>query len=50
MPGKVLNDKLLVSCGENAIKILEIQKEGKSILKIDDFLSGNKIPIGAKLI
>ena len=50
VPGKVLNDKLLVSCGENAIKILEIQKEGKSILKIDDFLSGNKIPIGAKLI
>ena len=50
VPGKVLNDKLLVSCGENAIKILEIQKEGKSILKIDDFLSGNKIPTGAKLI
>ena len=50
VPGKVLNDKLLVSCGENAIKILEIQKEGKNILKIDDFLSGNKIPIGAKLI
>ena len=50
VPGKVLNDKLLVSCGENAIKILEIQKEGKSVLKIDDFLSGNKIPIGAKLI
>ena len=50
VPGKVLNDKLLVSCGENAIKILEIQKEGKSILKIDDFLSGNKIPIGVKLI
>ena len=50
VPGKVLNDKLLVSCGENAIKILEIQKEGKSVLKIDDFLSGNKIPTGAKLI
>ena len=50
VPGKVLNNKLLVSCGENAIKILEIQKEGKSVLKIDDFLSGNKIPIGAKLI
>ncbi len=42
-PGKTIDDKLTVGCNDQSIKILEIQKEGKSRQTIDQFLLGNKI-------
>tara|TARA_B100001093_G_scaffold184567_1_gene177224 strand:+ start:15306 stop:16226 length:921 start_codon:yes stop_codon:yes gene_type:complete len=42
-PGRVLNDELTIACKDKSIKILEIQKEGKNKLHVNDFLSGNKI-------
>ncbi len=42
-PGKVLSNDLEISCGENSIKILEIQREGKKSQKINEFLLGSKI-------
>ena len=47
--GKVIDEKLTIACKEQAIKILEIQKEGKNRQSIDQFLLGNKIPIGEKI-
>jgi len=47
--GKTLDEKLTVSCKEQAIKILEIQKEGKSRQVIDQFLLGNKIKQGESI-
>ncbi len=44
--GEVLNDNLTIACKENAIEILQIQKEGKKILNSKDFLSGYKIKKG----
>tara|TARA_B100000780_G_scaffold278792_1_gene253715 strand:+ start:2505 stop:3425 length:921 start_codon:yes stop_codon:yes gene_type:complete len=44
--GEVINDGLTVACKEQSIKILEIQKEGKKKLSIDDFLTGTKITKG----
>ena len=41
--GKTLDDKLTVACKHKSIKILEIQKEGKSRQEINQFLLGNKI-------
>ena len=41
--GEVIDDNLTVACSKNSIKILEIQKEGKNILKCNDFLLGYKI-------
>ena len=45
-PGIILDEMLTIACKEQSIKILEIQKEGKSRQQIDQFLLGNKIKIG----
>ena len=42
-PGTVLDDKLTVATKKHAIKILKLQKEGKNIVDVTDFLKGNKI-------
>ena len=47
--GKTIDNKLTVACKEQAIKILEIQKEGKSRQKIEHFLLGNKIKEGERI-
>ena len=44
--GKTIDDKLTIACNEQSIKILEIQKEGKSRQLTDQFLLGNKIKQG----
>ena len=49
-PGKVLSNELEISCGENSIKILEIQREGKKPQKINEFMSGSQITKGNNLI
>ena len=48
--GTILNEKLTIGCKEQSIKILEIQKEGKSRQPIKQFLLGNRINKGEKLI
>ena len=48
-PGKVLSNELEVSCGENSIKILEIQREGKKPQKISEFMLGSQIIKGTNL-
>ena len=46
--GEVLSDKLEIACGNNeSIKILEIQRQGKKIQKIEDFILGSKIKKGS---
>tara|TARA_Y100001970_G_scaffold285672_1_gene406020 strand:- start:2936 stop:3856 length:921 start_codon:yes stop_codon:yes gene_type:complete len=49
-PGKIIDNKLMIACKDGAIKILEIQKQGKSKQKIDQFLMGNKIKQGDSII
>ena len=48
-PGKVLSNELEISCGENSIKILEIQREGKKPQKINEFILGSQIKKGTNL-
>ena len=48
-PGKVLSSDLEISCGENSIKILEIQREGKKPQKINEFVLGTQIKKGVNL-
>ena len=48
--GKVLNDKLEIACSNNeSIKVIKIQKEGKKIQEINEFLNGSKIHKGCTL-
>ena len=39
-PGEVLDDQLTIACGEGAIRILELQREGKARMQAVDFLRG----------
>ena len=48
-PGHVLNEHLEIACGNNSIKILEIQREGKKSQKINEFILGTKIKKGSNL-
>ncbi len=41
--GKTIDESLTIGCKDQSIKIIEIQKEGKSRQSIDQFLLGNKI-------
>tara|TARA_X000001036_G_scaffold328767_1_gene307434 strand:- start:151 stop:1071 length:921 start_codon:yes stop_codon:yes gene_type:complete len=47
--GKTIDDELTIACKDQSIKILEIQKEGKSRQSTDQFLLGNKIKKGETL-
>jgi methionyl-tRNA formyltransferase len=46
-PGTVLDDKLTVACGEGAVRILELQRAGRQVMKAGDFLRGAPIARGA---
>ena len=39
-------DKMIIACKKNALQILELKKEGKKLMQVDEFLKGNKIKIG----
>ena len=47
--GDVLSDNLEIACKEGAIKVLEIQKEGKRPQKINEFMHGSQIKKGSNL-
>jgi methionyl-tRNA formyltransferase len=47
-PGEVLDEQLTVACGDGAIKILELQREGKARMQAADFLRGVPVRQGAK--
>jgi methionyl-tRNA formyltransferase len=48
-PGEALDDDLLIACGEGAVRLLEVQREGKGAMNAADFLRGQKIAAGAVL-
>ena len=50
-PGSIIsnNNNLIVSTGDGALSILELQLEGKKKMKIDDFLRGIDVEIGSSL-
>lgn len=47
-PGEVLDDQLAIACGDGAIRILELQREGKARMQAIDFLRGVPVKAGAK--
>jgi len=47
--GTVLNDYLEVSCYDKSVKILEIQREGKRLQNINEFMLGSQIKKGSNL-
>ena len=47
--GEVIDDNLLIACGEGALRLLEVQREGKGAMTAADFLRGQKVEAGVKL-
>lgn len=48
-PGAVLDDRLLIACGEGALRLTMVQRPGKAMTDADAFLRGYDIPQGAAL-
>ena len=48
-PGEILNKKFTIACQENAIEVLELQKEGKKKMNTSEYLKGIKLEIGSNI-
>ena len=48
-PGEVLDGGLLVACGEGAVRLLRLQREGKGPQDAESFLRGLSLPPGSRL-
>lgn len=48
-PGEALDDALLIACGEGAVRLLKVQREGKQPMEAEAFLRGNPTPAGTRL-
>ena len=49
-PGAVLDEHLTVACGDGAVRLTQVQREGKKPMSADEFLRGSKIAPGARLL
>jgi len=45
-PGQILNTKFTIACSQNAIQVLQLQKEGKKSMSVGEYLKGNILEIG----
>ena len=48
-PGQIINKDFTVACSENAVQILELQREGKKKMSAKEFLIGNKLEVGTSI-
>jgi methionyl-tRNA formyltransferase len=44
--GSIINENLTIACGKKALNILEIQRQGKDVMSVSDFLRGFKFKKG----
>jgi methionyl-tRNA formyltransferase len=42
-PGELLDDQFTIACGDNAIRLLDVQRAGKQPMKAGDFLRGTPL-------
>ncbi|HEV7253184.1 MAG TPA: methionyl-tRNA formyltransferase [Mesorhizobium sp.] len=48
-PGKILDERLTVACGEGALRLLELQRAGGRPISADEFLRGARLRPGDRL-
>lgn len=48
-PGETLDDAFRVACGDGAVRLFTIQREGKSPMPVQEFLRGAAVPAGTRL-
>ncbi len=47
--GVFLDDALTLACGTGSVQLLELQREGKGVMKADDFMRGFAIATGTRV-
>jgi methionyl-tRNA formyltransferase len=47
--GTIIDNKMTIACSKNAVQILELKKEGKKQMSVDEYLKGNEIRSGQKV-
>ena len=48
-PGTILDEALTVACGDGAIRLIRVQREGKAAQTADEMLRGHPLPAGTVL-
>jgi methionyl-tRNA formyltransferase len=48
-PGTVLDERLTIACGDDAVRIVELQKAGGRPMKAEEFLRGTPVRPGMAL-
>jgi methionyl-tRNA formyltransferase len=48
-PGTVLDDKLTIACGTGAVRLVQVQREGKRPMSAQEFLRGTPVKRGVRL-
>ena len=48
-PGEILSNKFIIACKKNAIQILELKKEGKNKMNVQEYTNGNKLEVGTSI-
>ena len=48
-PGEVLDDELMIACGEGAVRLLQVQREGRGAQDAATFVRGFAMPRGTRL-
>jgi methionyl-tRNA formyltransferase len=46
-PGKIIDDRLTIACGDGAVRLLTLQRAGKTPMDAASFLRGARLPTGA---
>ena len=47
--GNIISEDFEICCGEDSIKVLSIQREGKKVQQIKEFLLGSQINKGTNI-
>lgn len=47
--GTVIDDRLTIACGEDAVRPMLVQRAGRGVTSADDLLRGFAIPAGSTL-
>jgi len=47
--GTIVGDDLTIACGDGAVRLIEVQRAGKSPMSAVDFLRGSALPSGTRL-
>ena len=49
MSGSVIDDRLLIACGNGALRPEVVQRAGKAPMSVDELLRGFAVPVGTRL-